>query len=160
MTRTFRAQAGIVISASHNPYYDNGIKFFSSEGTKLPDEVEMRIEAQLDQPMNTVESLQLGKASRIPDAAGRYIEFCKSTIASRLDFSGTRIVVDCANGATYHVAPHVLEEIGATVVRIGVSPNGVNINDGYGSTIRKSCARRCWSTARIWASLSTATATA
>ncbi|BBL71510.1 phosphoglucosamine mutase [Methylogaea oryzae] len=134
LTRTFRAQAGIVISASHNPYYDNGIKFFSSEGTKLPDEVEMRIEAQLDQPMNTVESLQLGKASRIPDAAGRYIEFCKSTIASRLDFSGTRIVVDCANGATYHVAPHVLEEIGATVVRIGVSPNGVNINDGYGST--------------------------
>jgi phosphoglucosamine mutase len=134
LTRTFRAQAGIVISASHNPYYDNGIKFFSGEGTKLADEVELKIEALLEQDMTTVDSLRIGKASRISDAAGRYIEFCKSTIPSRMDFNGWRVVADCAHGSTYHIAPHVLEELGARVTRIGVSPDGVNINDGFGST--------------------------
>jgi phosphoglucosamine mutase len=134
LTRTFRAQAGIVISASHNPHGDNGIKFFSSSGVKLDDEIEQRIEEYLDQPMTTVDSARLGKASRIGDAAGRYIEFCKGTIPSRMDFSETKIVVDCANGATYHVAPPVFEEVGATVVCIGADPDGVNINDGVGAT--------------------------
>jgi phosphoglucosamine mutase len=134
LTRTFRAQAGIVISASHNPYYDNGIKFFSAQGTKLADAVELEIEKQMTLPMTTVESSSLGKAVRIDDAAGRYIEFCKATIPSNMDFSGTKIVVDCANGATYHIAPYVFEEIGATVIRLGTDPSGLNINDACGAT--------------------------
>jgi phosphoglucosamine mutase len=134
LTRTLRAQAGIVISASHNPYYDNGIKFFSVEGTKLPDEIEQKIEHYIDSPMTTVESAQLGKAKRIGDAAGRYIEFCKGSIPTRLDFSGMKIVVDCANGATYHIAPHVFSEIGAEVITIGAKPDGLNINDNCGAT--------------------------
>ncbi len=134
LTRTLHAQAGIVISASHNPHQDNGIKFFSGDGDKLPDEVELAIEAELDKPMSTVGSVDLGKASRVEDAAGRYIEFCKSTIPSAMNFTGMRIVVDCANGATYHIAPNVFEELGATVYTIGTSPDGLNINDGVGST--------------------------
>lgn len=134
LTRTFRAEAGIVISASHNPYYDNGIKFFGPDGMKLPDEVELRIEEEMGRPMTTVDSDRIGKASRMSDAAGRYIEFCKSTIPSKLDFSGTKIVVDCAHGSTYHVAPHVFKEIGATVIAMGIQPNGLNINDGVGAT--------------------------
>jgi phosphoglucosamine mutase len=134
LTRTLRAQAGIVISASHNPYYDNGVKFFSVHGTKLPDEIEQEIERYIDSPMTTVESSGLGKAKRIADAAGRYIEFCKASVPTRLDFDGLRIVVDCANGATYHIAPHVFSEIGAEVVSIGVEPNGLNINDECGAT--------------------------
>lgn len=134
LTRTLRAQAGIVISASHNPYYDNGVKFFSVHGTKLPDEIEEEIERYIDSPMTTVESSGLGKAKRIGDAAGRYIEFCKASVPTRLDFDGLRIVVDCAHGATYHIAPHVFSEIGAEVVSIGVEPDGVNINDDCGAT--------------------------
>ncbi|ART83528.1 phosphoglucosamine mutase [Oceanisphaera profunda] len=134
LTRTFRAEAGIVISASHNPYYDNGIKFFSHDGTKLPDEVELAIEAMLDQPMDCVASEQLGKARRIIDAAGRYIEFCKSTFPSEMHLDGLTIVIDCAHGATYHIAPAVFEELGAKVIRTGCEPNGININDQVGST--------------------------
>ena len=134
LTRTLRAQAGIVISASHNPYYDNGVKFFSVHGTKLPDEIEQEIEHYIDTPMTTVESSGLGKAKRIGDAAGRYIEFCKASVPTRLDFGGLRIVVDCAHGATYHIAPHVFSEIGAEVVSIGTEPNGLNINDECGAT--------------------------
>jgi len=134
LTRTLRAQAGIVISASHNPYYDNGIKFFSTEGTKLPDELEHKIEYYLDQPMTTVESAKLGKAKRISDAAGRYIEFCKASIPANIDFSGLRIVVDCANGATYHIAPHVFREVGAEVIEIAAEPDGLNINEQCGAT--------------------------
>jgi phosphoglucosamine mutase len=134
LTRTLRAQAGIVISASHNPYYDNGVKFFSVHGTKLPDDIEKKIERYIDSPMTTVESSRLGKAKRVDDAAGRYIEFCKGSIPTRLDFDGLRIVVDCAHGATYHIAPHVFSEIGAEVVAIGVEPNGININDECGAT--------------------------
>lgn len=134
LTRTLRGQAGIVISASHNPYYDNGIKFFSSQGTKLPDEIEHEIEKWMDEPMTTVDSAKLGKATRMEDAAGRYIEFCKSTIPSHMDFSGTKIVVDCAHGSTYHIAPHVFEEIGATVFRVGANPDGLNINENCGAT--------------------------
>ena len=134
LTRTFRLEAGIVISASHNPYYDNGIKFFSAEGTKLPDNIEEAIEAMLDQPMDCVESAELGKARRINDAAGRYIEFCKSTFPVHLGLDGYKIVVDCANGATYHIAPNVLRELGAEVIEIGVTPNGININEKCGAT--------------------------
>ena len=134
LTRTFRLEAGIVISASHNPYYDNGIKFFSAEGTKLPDHIEEAIEAMLDQPMDCVESAELGKARRINDAAGRYIEFCKSTFPAHLGLDGYKIVVDCANGATYHIAPNVLRELGAEVIEIGVTPNGININEKCGAT--------------------------
>jgi phosphoglucosamine mutase len=134
LTRTLHASAGIVISASHNPHQDNGIKFFSAGGSKLPDAVEQEIEAMLDRPMDTVSSERLGKAKRIDDASGRYIEFCKATIPSTMDFSGLKIVVDCAHGATYHIAPSVLEEIGAQVVAMGVEPNGLNINDGCGAT--------------------------
>lgn len=134
LTRTFRLEAGIVISASHNPYYDNGIKFFSSQGTKLPDDIEEAIEAMLDQPMDCVESADLGKASRISDAAGRYIEFCKSTFPTHLGLDGYKIVVDCANGATYHIAPNVLRELGADVIEIGTEPNGININEKCGAT--------------------------
>lgn len=134
LTRTFRAEAGIVISASHNPYYDNGIKFFSAKGTKLLDEIEEAIEAMLEQSMDCVESAELGKASRINDAAGRYIEFCKGTFPAHLGLEGYKIVVDCANGATYHIAPNVLRELGAEVIEIGTDPNGLNINEKCGAT--------------------------
>ncbi|EAR59765.1 phosphoglucosamine mutase [Neptuniibacter caesariensis] len=133
LSRTFRADAGIVISASHNPYFDNGIKFFSSEGTKLPDEIEQAIEAQMDIAMTTVDSAELGKAKRIDDAAGRYIEFCKAT-AGGISLKGLKIVLDCANGATYHVAPAVFDELGAKVVEIASSPDGLNINEECGAT--------------------------
>lgn len=134
LTRTLRASAGIVISASHNPYYDNGVKFFSSEGTKLPDDIEQRIEEEMDKPLTTVSSDQLGKVERIRDASGRYIEFCKSTISSKVRLNGLKIVVDCANGATYHIAPNVFRELGAEVVSIGSEPNGLNINHMCGAT--------------------------
>lgn len=134
LTRTARARAGVVISASHNPYYDNGIKFFSPDGEKLDDDIEAAIEAMMDEPMQVVDSSELGKARRYPDAAGRYIEFCKSTIPGRYSLSGLRIILDCAHGASYHIAPLVLEELGATVITIGDDPDGFNINDGYGAT--------------------------
>ncbi|WP_347507091.1 phosphoglucosamine mutase [Pseudomonas anguilliseptica] len=134
LTRTFHAEAGIVISASHNPHHDNGIKFFSGQGTKLPDEIELMIEELLDQPMMVVESEQLGKVSRINDAAGRYIEFCKSSVPSSTDFAGLKIVVDCAHGAAYKVAPSVFRELGAQVTVLSAQPNGLNINDSCGST--------------------------
>ncbi len=134
LTRALRAQAGIVISASHNPYYDNGIKFFSSLGTKLPDAIEHAIEAELDLHMRVMESASLGKVRRIKDAPGRYIEFCKSTFPNTLDLRGLKIVLDCAHGATYHVAPPVFHELGAEVVVIGNQPNGLNINDESGTT--------------------------
>lgn len=134
LARTFRAWAGIVISASHNPYHDNGIKFFSAQGAKLADDTEAAIEAQLAQPFTTVSSDALGKADRMNDAAGRYIEFCKGTVPSRIDFKQLRIVIDCAHGATYHIAPSVFSELGAEVSAIGVSPDGLNINKGFGST--------------------------
>ena len=134
LTRTLHANAGIVISASHNPFYDNGIKFFSGQGTKLPDEVELKIEALLDQPLHCNESADLGKAARIHDAEGRYIEFCKSSIPYAMSLKDLRIVVDCANGATYKVAPSVFHELGAEVIPIGVDPDGLNINEDCGST--------------------------
>ncbi|RME32562.1 MAG: phosphoglucosamine mutase [Gammaproteobacteria bacterium] len=134
LTRTFRAQAGIVISASHNPFEDNGIKFFSGEGTKLPDEVELEIEDELDQAMTTVASSELGKAHRVEDAAGRYIEFCKSTFGNGHSLRGLKLVVDCANGATYHIAPAVFTELGAEVHAIGTRPDGLNINEECGAT--------------------------
>jgi len=134
LTRTFHAEAGIVISASHNPHHDNGIKFFSGQGTKLPDEIELMIEELLDQSMTVVESEQLGKVSRINDAAGRYIEFCKSSVPSSTDFAGLKIVVDCAHGAAYKVAPSVFRELGAQVTVLSAQPNGLNINDNCGST--------------------------
>ncbi|HTH60444.1 MAG TPA: phosphoglucosamine mutase [Paraburkholderia sp.] len=134
LTRALRLAAGIVISASHNPYYDNGIKFFSADGNKLPDEVEAQIEAMLDQPLHCAPSEELGKARRLDDAGGRYIEFCKSTFPQAYNLRGMKIVVDCANGAAYDIAPHVFHELGADVIRIGTSPNGFNINDGVGAT--------------------------
>ncbi len=134
LTRTLHACAGIVISASHNPHYDNGIKFFSALGAKLPDEVEMAIEAELDKPMKIVDSARLGKAERVVDARGRYIEYCKSTVPATLSLAGMKIVVDCANGATYHVAPSVFDEMGADVISLGVEPDGLNINHECGST--------------------------
>ena len=134
LTRTLHACAGIVVSASHNPYYDNGIKFFSRNGQKLPDAVETRIEELLEQPLVTAEPDVLGKAERIVDAAGRYIEFCKSTVPPYTSLAGMKIVVDCAHGATYHIAPSVFSELGATVIPIGVTPNGLNINLDCGST--------------------------
>ena len=139
LTQTFRARAGIVISASHNPYHDNGIKFFSSEGKKLDDEVELAIEEALGQKMTTEE--QLGKAARISDAAGRYIEFCKASIPQRVRLKGMHIVLDCAHGATYHIAPSVFRELGAKVDVIGAEPDGMNINDGYGATNTKKLAK-------------------
>ena len=142
LTRTFRAEAGIVISASHNPYYDNGIKFFSADGTKLPDEVELAIEAELDHELKCVESAELGKAQRIDDAAGRYIEFCKSTFPTHLSLEGVKMVVDCGHGATYHIAPSVFRELGAEVIAIGCSPDGLNINDGVGSTAPEALAAK------------------
>ncbi|MGF6555818.1 phosphoglucosamine mutase [Pseudomonas sp. S30_BP2TU TE3576] len=134
LTRTFHAEAGIVISASHNPHDDNGIKFFSGRGTKLPDEVELMIEELLDTPMTVVESSKIGKVSRINDASGRYIEFCKSSVPTGTSFSGLKIVIDCAHGATYKVAPSVFRELGAEVVVLSAQPNGLNINDNCGST--------------------------
>jgi phosphoglucosamine mutase len=134
LTRTFHAEAGIVISASHNPHYDNGIKFFSGQGTKLPDEIELMIEELLDSPMTVEESEKLGKVSRINDAAGRYIEFCKSSVPTSTDFEGLKLVVDCAHGATYKVAPNVFRELGAEVTVLSAAPNGLNINDNCGST--------------------------
>lgn len=134
LTQTLRANAGIVISASHNLFEDNGIKFFSAEGGKIPDSVELAIEAEMDKPMQTVASEKLGKATRIDDASGRYIEFCKSTIPSLTRLSGLKIVVDCANGATYHIAPNVFAELGAHVTSIGNKPDGFNINQDCGST--------------------------
>ncbi|HVL08290.1 MAG TPA: phosphoglucosamine mutase [Burkholderiaceae bacterium] len=134
LTRALRLSAGVVLSASHNPFYDNGIKFFSAQGDKLPDAVELAIEAEIDAPMTYVPSEALGRARRIEDAAGRYIEFCKSTFPTRLDLRGMKIVVDCAHGASYHIAPHVFHELGAEVIAIGNQPNGLNINDGYGAT--------------------------
>ena len=134
LTRTQKADAGIVISASHNPYFDNGIKFFNGQGSKLSDELELQIEAMIDSPMETVDSEQLGKASRIVDAAGRYVEYCKSTFPDELSLKGMKLVIDCAHGATYHIAPAVFEELGATTIVIGATPDGYNINDGVGST--------------------------
>lgn len=134
LTRTLHADAGIVISASHNPYDDNGIKFFSCDGTKLPDEVEQAIEAELDKPMEMAAPASLGKARRVVDAGGRYIEFCKSTFPNTLILKGLKIVVDCANGATYHVAPDVFRELGAKVLPLANEPDGLNINVNCGST--------------------------
>ena len=134
LTRTARAQAGVVISASHNPYYDNGIKFFSPAGEKLPDETEKAIEEMMEQPVRTVDSRDLGKATRYPDAAGRYIEYCKATIANHVTLDGLSIVLDCANGASYQTAPSVLSELGARLHVIGDEPDGFNINDGFGAT--------------------------
>ena len=134
LTRTFRCLAGVVISASHNPYHDNGIKFFSGCGGKLDDELEALIEAQISEPMELVASPELGRASRIGDAGGRYIEFCKSCFPSQYSLRGIKLVVDCAQGATYRLAPHVFRELGAEVVESGVEPNGLNINEGSGST--------------------------
>ncbi len=142
LTRTLHADAGIVISASHNPHHDNGIKFFSSSGQKLPDDVEEQIEAMIDQPMDSVSSERLGKVVRLEDARGRYIEFCKATIPARMNFQGMKIVVDCANGATYHIAPAVFEEIGAEVITLGTEPDGLNINDGCGATAPEALRRR------------------
>ncbi|PIE37680.1 MAG: phosphoglucosamine mutase [Gammaproteobacteria bacterium] len=134
MTRSLQADAGIVISASHNPFYDNGIKFFSAEGAKLSDEVEMAIEQQLDEDLSCVMSRDIGKVNRVVDAAGRYIEYCKATVDEGFSLRGMNIVVDCANGATYHIAPSVFSELGADVIPVGVSPDGFNINQGVGST--------------------------
>jgi phosphoglucosamine mutase len=134
LTSTFRAAAGIVISASHNPFYDNGLKFFSTEGSKLPDDVELEIEAMMKEEMTTVDSSDLGRARRVEDAAGRYIEFCKSTFPSSLRLDGMKIVVDAANGAAYHIAREVFDELGADVVSVGADPNGMNINKDCGAT--------------------------
>jgi len=134
LTRALRLSAGVVISASHNPFQDNGIKFFSAQGNKLPDAVELAIEAALESPMSCVSSDKLGKARRLDDARGRYIEFCKSTFPNELDLRGLKLVIDCAHGAAYHIAPDVFHELGAEVVAIGNQPNGFNINDGHGAT--------------------------
>ncbi|MCR4144850.1 phosphoglucosamine mutase [Alcaligenes faecalis] len=134
LTRTLRLTAGIVISASHNPYYDNGIKFFSAQGTKLPDEIELKIEQAIDQPMHWVKSESLGRARRLADSAGRYIEFCKSAFPNDLNLNGLKIVVDAAHGAAYNIAPHVFRELGAEVVAVGVQPDGFNINQEVGAT--------------------------
>lgn len=141
LTRALRLSAGVVISASHNPYDDNGIKFFSGDGNKLPDAVEEQIEAAIEQPMGCVASEHLGRARRIDDAAGRYIEFCKSSFPFSLDLRGLRLVIDCAHGAAYHTAPHVFHELGADVVAIGNEPNGLNINDGVGATHAETLSR-------------------
>jgi phosphoglucosamine mutase len=141
LTRALRLQAGIVISASHNPFEDNGIKFFSADGNKLPDAVEHAIETRLDLPLEVMSSAQLGKARRINDAAGRYVEFCKSTFPNNLDLRGLKLVVDCAHGATYHIAPHVFHELGAEVYSIGAQPNGININLDCGATHPQALAR-------------------
>src|SRR5688572_1536932 len=137
LTRALRLSAGVVISASHNPYPDNGIKFFSGDGFKLPDELEASIESQMEQPMGCNAAEKLGRVWRVDDAAGRYIEFCKSTFPAELDLKGMKIVVDCAHGAAYNVAPHVFHELGADVVSIGAKPDGFNINEGFGATSPK-----------------------
>ncbi len=134
LTRTLRASAGIVISASHNPYYDNGVKLFFADGTKLADNIELEIERQMERPLAVVSAGKLGKVERVRDAAGRYIEFCKSTMLSHINLNGLKIVVDCAHGATYHIAPNVFSELGAEVVNIASSPDGFNINNGCGAT--------------------------
>ena len=134
LTRALRLSAGVVISASHNPHHDNGIKFFSSDGLKLPDQVEIEIERALDEPVVCVAPRELGRAQRITDAAGRYIEFCKSTFPQEFSLRGKKIVIDCAHGAAYDVAPHVFHELGAEVISIGASPNGFNINESCGAT--------------------------
>jgi phosphoglucosamine mutase len=134
LTKNTRAQAGIVISASHNPFQDNGIKFFCMDGKKLPDEIEFAIESELEKEMSVVKSKQLGKVKRIEDAARRYIEYCKSKVTSDINFSSLRIIVDCAHGASYHISPAVFEELGAEVECIGVEPDGININNGFGAT--------------------------
>jgi phosphoglucosamine mutase len=141
LTRALRLSAGVVISASHNPYHDNGIKFFSASGNKLPDAVEHAIEDALEAPLTCVSSEKLGKARRLDDARGRYIEFCKSTFPNELDLRGVKLVVDCAHGAAYHIAPDVFHELGAEVVAIGNQPNGLNINDGFGATQPDALAR-------------------
>jgi phosphoglucosamine mutase len=141
LTRALRLQAGVVISASHNPFQDNGIKFFSEHGTKLPDAVELEIEAAIDQPMGCVSSEKLGRATRLRDAQGRYIEFCKSTFPNELDLRGMKIVVDCAHGAAYATAPHVFHELGAEVIELGTKPDGFNINDGVGATAPRAMAQ-------------------
>jgi phosphoglucosamine mutase len=141
LTRALRLQAGVVISASHNPFQDNGIKFFSEHGTKLPDAVELEIEGALDQPMGCVSSEKLGRATRLRDAQGRYIEFCKGSFPSELDLRGLKIVVDCAHGAAYNIAPHVFHELGAEVIELGTKPDGFNINDGVGATAPKAMAK-------------------
>ncbi|GAA5181161.1 phosphoglucosamine mutase [Niveibacterium umoris] len=138
LTRALRLDAGVVISASHNPYFDNGIKFFSARGAKLPDAVEAAIEARIDEPIGCADSAAIGRARRIDDAAGRYIEFCKSTFPTDLDLRGLKIAVDCAHGAAYHIAPRVFHELGAEVVAIGKEPNGLNINDQVGATVPES----------------------
>jgi phosphoglucosamine mutase len=142
LTKALRLSAGVVISASHNPYQDNGIKFFSAEGGKLTDELELAIEAELEQSMGCVSSKELGKVFRINDAAGRYIEFCKSTFPGELNLKSMKLVVDCANGAAYHTAPHVFHELGAEVISIGVHPDGRNINDGCGATAPEALIRK------------------
>lgn len=146
LTQTLRANAGIVISASHNPFEDNGIKFFSAEGGKIPDSVELAIEAEIDKKLETVSSEKLGKATRINDASGRYIEFCKSTIPSMTRLTGLKIVIDCAHGATYHIAPNVFSELGAEVICIGNKPDGFNINKECGSTAPESLRQKVLST--------------
>lgn len=142
LTRAVSADAGIVISASHNPFSDNGIKFFSSEGRKLPDEVELEIERLIDEPMTTVASADLGKADRMNDAVGRYVEFCKTTFPKSLNLKQMKLVVDCAHGATYKIAPAVFQELGAQVISIGCSPDGLNINEGFGATSPEALAER------------------
>ncbi|SAL46098.1 phosphoglucosamine mutase [Caballeronia telluris] len=141
LTRALRLAAGVVISASHNPYYDNGIKFFSADGNKLPDNVELQIESQLEQPLDCVSSERLGKARRLDDAGGRYVEFCKSTFPASFDLRGMKIALDCAHGAAYDVAPNVFHELGAEVISLGISPNGFNINDGVGATAPEALVR-------------------
>ena len=142
LTRAVSADAGIVISASHNPFSDNGIKFFSSEGRKLPDEIELEIERLIDEPMTTVASADLGKADRMNDAVGRYIEFCKTTFPKSLNLKHLKLVVDCAHGATYKIAPAVFQELGAQVIAIGCAPDGLNINEGFGATSPEALAAR------------------
>ena len=141
LTRALRLQAGVVISASHNPFQDNGIKFFSGHGTKLPDAVELEIEDAIDQPMGCVASEKLGRASRLRDAQGRYIEFCKGSFPNELDLRGLKIVVDCAHGAAYDIAPHVFHELGAEVIELGTKPDGFNINAGVGATAPQAMAK-------------------
>ena len=133
ITQSQRASAGIVISASHNPYHDDGVKFFNADGFKLPDETELEIEAMLEQPLEMVEPRDIGKATRMEDAKGRYVEFCKSSISFHTSLRGMRLVIDCANGATYHIAPAVFRELGAEVIEVGTQPNGMNINHEVGA---------------------------
>ncbi len=139
LTRALRLSAGVVISASHNPYQDNGIKFFSADGDKLPDAIENRIESMLEEPFICTSSMEMGKVRRLDDAAGRYIEFCKSTFPNQFDLHSLKLVVDCAHGAAYHIAPNVFHELGAEIIAIGNQPNGMNINDGVGATAPQAC---------------------